>query len=251
MSELSSDEPTDEELASFLGDFTENGKSEGSQFSPLGSFDVDAEDAPTEDSFLDQDEEPIKIGDGECAVCGAPTFRPPGLTRTGRAKRAPKYCDLHNPKLNKERKLGPDFAPQDLEGQLRKIQGELSDDLMLLGTLTGPLFPVTGMYIIDNSDAFTTALLKLCKNNPRLMRNLHRAAQVAPIYQLFRFGAGVGVAVQTDQKKVDPYGPMAQRLGVSRAYDMVYPDLNSSSSSSSSSGPNSNFSGPPKYATVR
>lgn len=249
MSDMPS-EPTEEELAAFLGvDFNENGNSEGGRFSPLGSFDLGDDDAPIEEPSFGQDEEPIKIGDGECAVCGAPTFRPPGLTRTGRAKRAPKYCDLHNPKLNKERRLGPDYSGQDLEQQLRKIQSELSDDLMLLGTLTGPLFPVTGMYIIDNSDAFTTALLKLCKNNPRLMRSLHRAAQVAPVYQLLRFGAGVGIAVQTDQQKIDPHGPMAQQLGVSRAYDMVYPDAKINSTPSTSS--NSNFSGPPRYATVR
>lgn len=243
--------PSDDDLASFLGvDFQDNGKADhpsSNRFVPLGSFAADDETAPPDDtSFFDQDEGPIKIGDGECAVCGGPTFRPPGLTRTGRQKRAPKYCDLHNPQVIGKQK---EFATQELDGQLRKIQGELSDDLMLLGTLSGPFFPVTGMYVIDNAEVFTAAVLKLCKNNPRLMRNLHRAAQVAPIYQLLRFGAGVGISVQTDQKKADPYSMVAQRLGVSRAYDLVY--ANSTSNSSPSGATNLNFSGPPKYATVQ
>src|SRR5215467_3261491 len=34
------------------------------------------------------------VGDGTCDVCGAPTFRPPGLTAAGRKKRVPRLCDL-------------------------------------------------------------------------------------------------------------------------------------------------------------
>lgn len=233
-------EPSDFE--SFLGDVSSNGS---------GLFEEVGEQvqAPPEDmpGPFDQDKEPIKLGDGECVVCGEPTFRPPGLTPTGRKKRAPKYCSLHDPRVNQQTRDEPVYNLRELEAQLKKIQVELADDVMLFGTLTGPLFPVTGYYIVDNADQFTVALLKLCKNNVRMMRLLHRAAQVAPIYQVARFGAGVGIAVQVDQQKHDPHSVMAQRLGVTHAFNAVH----TKSDSVPSSMGNNNFTGPPHYATVQ
>lgn len=237
MSDLPNEDlpPDDPIEADFLGDVSSNGH---------GSFFIASQEAPDDEPL--EDEAPIRIGDGECAVCGAPTFRPPGLTKTGRQKRAPKYCELHDPKLNKQR----EFSIQDVPAQLRKIQDELTDDVMLFGTLTGPLFPTTGYYIVDNAEQFTTALLKLCQHNPRIMRVLHRAGQVAPVYQVAKFGAGVGIAVQVDQGKTDPHSMASQRLGVDRAYDAVHgTSVNFNQSSSGQS--NSSFSGPPKYATVQ
>jgi hypothetical protein len=189
--------------------------------------------------------EDIQIGDGSCVVCGAATFRPPGLTKAGHKKRAPKYCDLHNPKLrvSGERSFSPG-----MEGiaQLQKIQDELADDLRLLAVMAGPLLPVTGMYVFENADPFTTALLKLCKNNPRALRVLHRAASVAPVYEVAKDCAGVFYAIQVDMKKLEPHNTVSQRLGVARAYDTVYPE---STNGNGTSVMNNGVQGPPRYAT--
>src|SRR5215472_786358 len=188
------------------------------------------------------------VGDGECVVCGAPTFRPPGLTKSGRRKRTPKYCDIHSPniRVSSER---PDFTG--VESQLRRIQEELADDLRLLGTLAGPLFPVTGYYVFEHADPFTVAILKLAKNNTRVLRILHRAASVAPIYTVAECVAGTAYAVQVDTKKADPHNTVGRRLGVSRAYDAVYPDSTSSNGSNIAGNGNWNdstfFAPPPRY----
>ena len=194
-----------------------------------------------------QFDEPIKLGDGECKICGAPTFRPAGKTATGRPKRPPVYCDIHNPKAraNREAILG---STAYLESQLRKIQSDLADDLALLGALAGPFYPVTGYYVVSNADNFTTALLQLCKNNPRALKAAHRLGQIAPVYRCARFGAGVGASVYVDQKKMDPYSSTARNLGVDTAYDAIY-QQNNNTNFNGNSNPTSN--GPPRYATLQ
>jgi hypothetical protein len=206
----------------------------------------EVKDLPPED-ILPPEEDNIVVGDGSCVVCGAPTFRPPGLTKAGHKKRAPKYCNLHDPKLrvSKERSFSPG-----MEGvaQLQKIQDELADDLRLLAVMAGPLLPVTGMYVFENADPFTSALLKLCKNNPRALRVLHRAASVAPVYEVAKDCAGVFYAIQVDMKRLEPHNLVSQRLGVERAYDTVYSEsTNGNGNNVTSNG----AQGPPRYATTQ
>lgn len=187
-------------------------------------------------------EEPVKIGDGECVVCGAPTFRPPGLTKAGRKKRTPKYCDLHDPKLriSKDRPLA-----QGVEGvALKRVQDELADDLRLLAVMAGPLLPVTGVYVFENADPFVVAVLKMCKNNPRALRVLHRAATVAPIYEVAKDCAGVFYAIQVDMHRLDPQTTVSQRLGVREAYLKVYPEDQTNIEA------NGSAPGPPRYAAT-
>lgn len=178
------------------------------------------------------------IGDGNCVVCGEATFRPPGLTKAGHKKRVPKHCDLHTPnaRVSSQRP-----SSGGVESQLSRIQEELADDLKLLATLAGPLLPVTGMYLFEQSDAFTTAILKLSKNNQRILRVLHRAAQVAPIYTVGEVLAGTAYAVQVDTRGADPHSMVARRLKVERAFNMLYQEQEQQAQSNS----------PPRYATVQ
>jgi hypothetical protein len=249
-----SDEPVgiDAEFESFLGDLSSDPTVPFSVPTPVDvppgtMWEAIGEPEPVTEPEVSEDE-PITIGDGQCAICGTPVYRPRGKTSTGRPRRVPKYCDIHNPKArtNRDAILG---STGDLEAQLRKIQNDLADDIALLGALTGPFFPVTGYYIVDNADAFTTALLQLCKNNPRALKAAHRLGQVAPVYRCARFGAGVGVAVQVDQKKQDPYSSTSRNLGVDKAYDAVYNQSNNNTDTDMYN--NSNNNGPPRYATLQ
>lgn len=227
----------------FLGS-VENGSSFNAEFTPPS----EVQDLPPEDitsTFTEEDT--VQVGDGSCVVCGAATFRPPGLTKAGHKKRAPKYCDLHDPKLrvSGERSFTPGM---DGVAQLTKIQEELADDLRLLAVMAGPLLPVTGMYVFENADPFTSALLKMCKNNPRALRVLHRAASVAPIYEVAKDAAGVFYAIQVDMHRLEPHNTVSQRLGVERAYDTVYPE---SSPGNGNNVANNGSQGPPRYATTQ
>lgn len=190
-------------------------------------------DSPTAEELFDQidydappDPEPEKpfedhtqtIGDGECVVCGAPTFRPPGLTKSGQKKRTPRLCDDHanNKQVSQDRPKSTK-----VESQLQNVKDALEEDMMLLGTLAGPLLPVTGTYIIQQSDPFTTALINLCKNNKTMLRVLHRAAQVAPVYVVAQTVAGTAYAVQVDLNGADAHGTIGKRLHVDKAADLI------------------------------
>jgi hypothetical protein len=136
-----------------------------------------------------------------------------------------------------------------MESQLLRIQEELADDVRLLGTLAGPLLPVTGYYLLEHADPFTIALLKLAKNNQRILRVLHRAAQVAPIYTIAETVGGVAYAVQVDTKGADPHSTVGRRLGVARAYDTLY--NNDSQESMFKPTTNGSTSPPPRYSGTR
>lgn len=174
---------------------------------------------------VEEPEFPIE-GDGSCVVCGAPTFRPPGLTKSGYKKRVPKFCEDHNPKKETTTTSSSTASAKSsgLDPSLARVAEELADDIKLLGTLAGVMYPVTGYYLVDNADPFTIALIKLAGKNPAILRVLHRAAQVAPIYTVLETIAGVAVSVQVDMDKIDPHSFASTHTGVERAYNEVYPD---------------------------
>jgi hypothetical protein len=234
-------EPFD--IAEFMGwDATTSNGSGEPVFDDITIEDIPSDEKPMKDESFFEDAT-ATIGDGSCIVCGAPTFRPPGLTRAGHKKRVPKYCDLHSPnvRISSQRPSSPG-----MESQLQRIQEELADDIRLLATMAGPLLPVTGYYLFDHADPFTTAILKLAKNNTRVLRVLHRAAQVAPIYTVAETVAGTAYAVQVDVKKADPYNVIGKRLGVARAYDAIY----ATDESTNGNGSNPTVSPPPRYSTI-
>lgn len=242
------DPSLDSEIESFLGDINSNGTSPEPTDDFFTNFTVEAE--PGQQTLTEEDGSPFdgattEIGDGACVVCGTPVFRPPGLTKAGHRKRVPKFCDLHSPSARVE---GTPPLQARLESQLLRVQEELADDLRLGGTLIGAMFPVTGYYIFENADPFTIALMKLCKNNQRALRVLHRAASVAPVYEVAKCGAGVAYAIQVDQKKADPHNSIGHRLGVSRAYDSVYP---SDTPQTYTMGSNNQSTAPPRYAGIQ
>lgn len=185
----------------------------------------------------------FQIGDSTCHVCGAPTFRPPGLTKTGRKKRAPKYCPVHDPTLAVANE--PQFQGGELPGDLRRVQEELADEMRLIGIMAGQFLPVTGVYVLDQADPFTQALVKMAAKNPKVLRVLYRTSQVAPLYQTLKTVGGIAKAIQVDTQGASPHDTVGEWLGVGRAYDSVY----FTSPPSNESPINNNGSGrPPRYA---
>lgn len=192
--------------------------------------------------FGDEDNLPPP-GDGQCNVCGAPTFRPPGLTKAGRRKRVPKFCDIHAPSnQNGSDYLGPTGI---LTPELKRVQEELADEMRLAGMMAGPFLPVTGYYTMENADPFTIAFVKLCAKNPKALKFAYKFAQTAPLYELCKMMAGLARCVVVDTKHVDPHTPVDAWLGVQRTYDAVYSNVSPTSTSTVS---NNGFGPPPRYA---
>jgi hypothetical protein len=221
----------------FLGDVNNTSVDDTWDLGPIE--DVSTEELP-----------PIVVGDGVCRVCGAPTFRPPGLTKSGQRKRAPRYCELHSP----NRQIGDAGISQAaLDAEQKRVAEELADQWRLAGTLIGPMLPVTGYFIIDTADPFTTALMRLCKNQQRVMKFLYRTAQVAPLYQVAKEVGGIARCVQVDMQQADAHDAASKALGVDRAYDAVYPTAVDATSYNGQHGngtvPGNGFSPPPRYAS--
>lgn len=196
--------------------------------------------SPSDSSFLDDDTPQQPIGDGTCAICGAPTFRPPGLYKSGRRKRVPKYCDVHNPASRKD-----EVGPSTLNAEMQRVQAELSDEVKLFGMMVGPFLPVTGYYTIENADPFTVAFTKLCLKNNKALKFAYKVAQVAPLYEFLRMIAGEVLCVRVDTQHLDPHDTVGQWLGVAHAYDAVYPNVSSDTTTNIT---NNGFRPPPRYA---
>lgn len=185
-------------------------------------FPSDNEDFQEEQSF-DQPTEKVEsgpLGDGECVVCGAPTYRPEGKTRSGQRKRIPKYCEEHNPK----NKIGKPDGPI-LASRLKALHTDLADNVRLVGALTGPVLPVTGYIILEDAEAFTQAALNLAKRHPKVLKALEKAAQVGPGITVGRFMVKIGVAMNVDSGRMQPQSPISNMMGVYEAWKIVHPDL--------------------------
>lgn len=160
-----------------------------------------------------------EIGDGTCAECGAPTFRPPGTTATGRKKRTPKYCDLHGKReaSNTERPKS-----QGLETRLKALQVDLSDNMKTAGAICGAVLPVTGYILVEDSDDFTNAIIRLARRHPRALLALEKAAEVGPGVVVGKELLKLGVALQVDGGKLQPDAIPSKYLGVERVYNEVH-----------------------------
>jgi len=234
------------DFESFLGDYSTE---------PLaGTQTISGEAGSSDDMVWESSEDPpsvddTPVGDGQCVICGAPTFRPEGLTAKGYRKRVPKFCDLHQPPKDRPKQRDTyDFAGASLEGELRKVQQNLEDEIAVLATSTALFFPVTGYYMLDNAEIFTTAFLQMCRNKPRMIRMAQKVATALPLYNVAKYGAGVAASLQVDQKRIDPHSSMCHSLGVDRAYDAIH---QASSSHSGYPSTNGNQPGPPQYSTLR
>jgi hypothetical protein len=192
-------------------------------------------------------EDPIQ-GDGNCITCGAPTFRPPGLTPGGNRRRVPRFCDDHDPK--RQARNEKVLKERGIDPALNRVAEELADDIRLFGTMAGVIYPVTGYYLLENADVFTVALVKLASKNSRILRVLHRAAQIAPVYTVAQTLVGTAVAVQVDMNKMDAHSFAAERTGVDKAFDAVYPQGKDGQSFPGMNGNGSNFQQPPTFHSV-
>lgn len=183
------------------------------------------------------------LGDGECVICGAPTFRPEGLTRGGQRRRVPKFCEDHNPKTRVTPAQAERSSALKTESRLKALHTDLADNIRLVGALAGPVLPVTGYIILEDAEAFTQAALNLAKRHPKIIGALEKAAQVGPGITIGRFMVKLGVAMNVDSGRMQPDSAISNMMGVYAAWQVVHPDLAQANGTTATS--------PPRYSVVQ
>lgn len=170
------------------------------------------------------------MGDGSpiefrCIECGTP------LTYGGRGRK-PKYCAEHKPSARKTTGTTSTPRGKSLSKQLEGIREEFSDNIRLVGALITPALPVTGRVILTDADLVADSVVKLARNNPKVLLALQRASQVGPGVVFARSLVTIGIAVAVDTKRLEPDSQLAFMMGIAAHYDAIYGDENRTSRTS-------------------
>jgi hypothetical protein len=103
--------------------------------------------------------------------------------------------------------------------RLENLQSRLSKEMFQAGTMIGFGVPVTGLYICQESDAFTKAVVELAGHRPEWIEALEHIADIQPGIVVGRTIVGVGAAIAVDRKRIDPeQNQFIRFLGVYSAY---------------------------------
>lgn len=131
--------------------------------------------------------------------------------------------------------------------RLGELQTKLSSEMFQAGTMIGLGIPVTGYYICQESDTFTTAVVALASKRTEWVAALENIAMLGPGIAVGRFTLGLGAAAAADryyrtsgESGLDPSKQIAMFLGVTSAYLAVHPPEGSENARS-----RGNFAPPP------
>lgn len=105
--------------------------------------------------------------------------------------------------------------------RLDALQKKLSSEMFQAGALTGLVFPVTGYYIGQESNAFTKAILQLAARRPEWLEALEHVADIGPGLTIGRTAIGIGASLAVDRDKLDPEKKALMFLGVYSAWQAV------------------------------
>lgn len=174
---------------------------------------------PVEIDFV---EIPLVNTDDElvCQVCGIP------LVYAGRGRK-PKFCDEH--RTSSARTSGGKARQSSGKASAanRIVQEGIADNVRLVGTGVGMAMPTTGYVLVEDSDVFAQAIVRLCANNPRAMKALSKAAQASPAFQVGKSLARIGTAVNVDTGRMQPDTALVRGLGVFKAWQETHPNQSS------------------------
>jgi hypothetical protein len=114
--------------------------------------------------------------------------------------------------------------------RLGDLQSKLSNEMFQAGAMIGLGMPVTGYYIGQESDNFTTAIVELAAKNSNWVAALENVAMVGPGITVGRTVLGIGAAMASDryhrtegESGLNPMKRSAMFLGVTTAYFAVHP----------------------------
>lgn len=114
--------------------------------------------------------------------------------------------------------------------RLDALQQKLSSEMFQAGTMMGLGLPVTGYYVCQESDTFTSAVVALAAKNSNWVAALENLALIGPGIAIGRTVVGIGAALAADRyhrtegaSGLDPDRRAAMFLGVTSAYYAVHP----------------------------
>lgn len=88
--------------------------------------------------------------------------------------------------------------------RLESLQTRLSKEMFQVGTMMGFGVPVTGLYVCQESDAFTKAVVELASHRPEWVEALEHIADIQPGIVVGRTIVGIGASIAVDRKRIDP-----------------------------------------------
>lgn len=130
------------------------------------------------------------------------------------------------------------------QSRLTDLQKKLSGEVFKAGALIGLPLPVTGYYICQESDAFTTAIVELASARPEWINALEQIARLEPGLVVGRTAFGIGAAMAVDRQRADPNSFVMTFLGVQQAYLAIQSKMTPGEAGSAS-----NFKPPPSKFT--
>lgn len=106
--------------------------------------------------------------------------------------------------------------------KLETLQIRLSKEMFQAGAMIGFGVPVTGLYICNESDAFTKAVVELASHRAEWIEALEHIADIQPGIVVGRTIVGIGASIAVDRKRLDPENSaFARFLGVTAAYNQI------------------------------
>jgi hypothetical protein len=112
--------------------------------------------------------------------------------------------------------------------RLSDLQERLSTQMFQAGSMIGFGLPVTGYYVAQESDNFTSAIIQLASKQTRWITALEQVADIQPGITVGRVTLGMITALSVDRRKeaLEDRGERFQKLaafmGVTAAYHAVY-----------------------------
>lgn len=116
------------------------------------------------------------------------------------------------------RRRGPGRPRGPGKTKLDALQKRLSSEMFQAGAMVGFGLPVTGMYVCQESDAFTRAVVQLASHRAEWLAALENLADIQPGIIVGRTVVGIGAAIAVDRDRIPPDRKFLQFLGVTAAY---------------------------------
>lgn len=142
---------------------------------------------------------------------------------------------------NKPRGSGTRRISTAAQKKLDALQKRLSGEMFGGGALIGLGLPVTGYYICQESDGFTSAIVQLASKRPEWVEALEHLADIGPGITVGRTVLGMGAALAVDRGRADPEKQAMKFLGVYAAWQAVQ------QGKERTAGASSNYAPPPAH----
>lgn len=102
--------------------------------------------------------------------------------------------------------------------KLDNLQKRLSKEMFSAGAMIGMGLHTTGLYICQESDSFTQAVIELASSRPEWIDALENVANLQPGLVIGRTALGIGAAMAVDRGRLDPEKQFVKFLGVYSAW---------------------------------